>query len=524
MQRGINQLANAIRPTLGPLPRLTINDKNLRTDKPELLDDGAVIARRVVQLRGREADMGAMYLRQFLWQLHENVGDGTGSAAVLFQAIFNHGIRYIVAGGNAARLRHYLEQGARLILDQLVLATSQVSGRGKLSRLASAICADPELGTVLGEIFETIGAYGRFEVRQGRSREVESEFIEGSYWDGGWFSQEVNNNPTLRRADLRQPAVLVSDLEVQDAQDLIPALDAALTLGAPSLLLIVKTISDSAQGLLNLPRNRQRLLVVAAKTPGADVNRIRENLEDLAVLTGATPLIKEKGDSLAVVQAEHLGRARRAWVDKEFLGISGPLGDPAELRQHVANLRVVYEYLEKPEDRKPVLARLGRLYNGTAVLYAGALSPYIVEMRKELAERTAEALRGALRDGVVPGGGVALLDCRPVLEQCYRTAQDPDERAAYHILLQAVEAPARAILQNAGYNPSEALSRAGDRQPGFGYDVLNRQIVDMMKAGIVDSAAVVQAAVRGAIQSASLALTVDVLVHRANPPDASITT
>jgi chaperonin GroEL len=523
MQRGINQLADAIRPTLGPLPRLVL-DKHFGADLPEAIDSGAVIARRIIQLADRQADVGAMYLRNLLWRLHETAGDGTATAAVLFQAIYNHGVRYVVAGGDAMRLRRHLETGARLIADLLAAGTLQVEGPAQYAGLAETICSDRELSAALGEMFDVIGPYGRLELRSGNTRQLERQYVEGSYWGGALLSPHMVTDAIRGRALLEQPAVLLSNIEVQEPSQLIPVMEAALAAGARSLLLVVKTLAEAATSLLLAPPNRERLLVAAVRTPGADTTTIREFLDDLALLTGGAPLLQEAGDKLERARPEHLGQARRAWADAEYFGVSGGRGDPAQLREHVARLRAAYNRADDPRERQRQLDRLGRLLGGTGVLWVGALSPLAIDLRKEQARRTAEALRGALRDGVLPGGGVALLGCIPALEERARTAAETEERAAYQILRQAVEAPARALLQNAGFEPSATLADARRAGPGHGFDVVRRQVVDMAQAGILDSAAVVRAAVGGAIHSAALALTIEVLVHRANPPDAAINT
>jgi chaperonin GroEL len=521
MQRGINQLANAIRPTLGPLPRLVI-DKHFGADRPEALDNGALIARRIVQLADRQADVGAMYLRNLLWRVHETAGDGTATAAVLFQAVYNHGVRYVVAGGDVMRLRRHLEAGARLVMELLSSCTLQVEGPAQFAGLAETICYDRELSEALGEMFDVIGPYGRLEIRSGNTRRLEQQYVEGSYWDGSLFSPHMITDPTRGRALLEEPAILLSNLEAQEPSQLIPALEAALAAGSRSLLLVVKTLSEAATSVLLAPPNRERLLVAAVKTPGADTTAVRESLHDLALLTGGVPLVQEAGDKLERVRPEHLGQARRAWADAEYFGIVGGQGDPAQLRRHVAELRAAYNHADDPRDRKRQLDRLGKLLGGTAVLWVGALSPLAIDLRKEQARRTAEALRGALRDGVVSGGGVALLDCIPALEERCIAAADAEECAAYQILRQALEAPIRALLHNAGFDPSETLADVRRAGPRHGFDVVRRQVVDVAQAGILDSAAVVRAAVGGAIHSAALALTIDVLVHRANPPDSSI--
>jgi chaperonin GroEL len=440
----------------------------------------------------------------------------------LFQAIYAAGLRYLAADGNAIRLRGHLETAAQFILDLLAERTLQIEGQERIARLAETICSDHELSQELGEIFDVIGPYGRLEVRSGHRQRLEREYVEGRYWDGPLLSPHMVNDAIRQRALLEEPAVLVSNLEVRDSGELIPLMEAALRAGARSLLLIVRALAESATALLLMPPNRERLVVAVARTPGADTTSTREFLHDLALLTGGRPFLQEGGDTLGHVHPEDLGRARRAWADAEYFGLVGGQGDPVELRRHVAALRSAYRAADDPRDRKRLLDRLGKLLGGAATLRVGALSPFEIDLRKEQATRTAEALRGALRYGLLPGGGVALIDCIPALEARRRAAAEPEERAAYQILIQSFEAPARALFHNAGFEPVETLARVRAAGPGHGFDVVRRQVAPMAEAGILDSAAVVRAAVGGAIRSAALAFTINTLVHRASPPDSSL--
>ena len=523
MRRGINRLVNAIRPTLGPLPRVVVNETEIDTGHPEFLSEGAIIARRIVQLPNREEDIGAMYLRQMLWKLHENSGDGTASAAVMFEAIFSLGVRYLAAGGNAMLLRHHLEKATELILDQLGHMTLPISGREKLSGLAETICYDPPLARMLGEIFDIIGPYGNLDVRSGRSRDLEREYVEGMYWNGGVFSREMITDPALGRVQLEDVAILISDLDANEPQDLLPLLEVAIQAGIKALFLVLESISDRTLSVILEKTNREKIQVVAVKAPAMHEDVRRTSLEDLAVLIGGRPYYRASGDTLKNVIIEDLGRARRAWADPNHFGIVGGRGDPRKLRQHIAQLRAAFKNIKDDDERKPLQERIGRLMGGSATLWVGAATPLEVERRKELAARTAEAMRGAIREGVLPGGGVALIACRDLLEWKLHEAQEPDERAAYNILLQAFETPLRTLLINAGYKPDEVLASVYRAGPGYGFDVLRGQVVEMSQAGIFDAASVIKAAIFGALHGAALALTVDVLVHRKNPPDASTT-
>ncbi len=521
-QKGIDQLVRLVRPTLGPLPRFTVDGHNVRTRRPELLDDGAIIARRLIQLPNRNQDMGAMYLRQLLWKIHEVVGDGTATAAVIFDVVYRESVRYLAAGGSLVNLRKYLEEGTRFLLTLLDPSRLEMSGSDKLSRLAETICGDAELSAGLGEIFSLIGPDGRLELRSGRTRDIQTEYVEGSYWTSGLFSRQLVTNPLKVRAELENAAVLVTDLEVKDPSDLIPVLDAAFAGGFRALMVIARSFPDAAVPLMTEPKNRRRMLMAAAKTPGVDINEIRTSIHDIALLTGGRALIKDAGDSFEKVRPEHLGRARRVWADMEYFGICNGQGDPAAVRQLAAELRVAIASKEDAKERNQIKERLSKLVGGSGILWVGALSPYLVDVRKELAGQTAEALREAVRSGGLPGGGVALLDCRPGLRERMAAAKSTEERVAYQILLKAVETPARVIWENSGNKPSEVFSQLEQFGPGYGLDVLRRKIVHMEEAGIYDSAGVIREVVSRSILSASLALTVDVLIHKANPIDSSV--
>lgn len=520
MQAGINKLVNLIRPTLGPLPHIVAVEPVAGRDHlPELLDSGGTIARRVIQLADRNEDVGAMYLRHVLWKQQENEGDGTATAAFLFATVYNQGLRYITAGGNAMVLRRHLETGMHQILDTLDTQVTQLQGKQELTGLANTICYDPELSKMLGEIFDIIGAYGRLDVRKGNGREMIREYVEGMYWKSGWRSKEMTNADSGLRANLENTAILISDLEIETPEQLVPLLQLAVRNQIKQILLVSQTLSDRALGLLLNPKNREKVFVVAVKTPGLGLNEQQEALEDLAVLTGGQALLKVTGDTLENVTLEQLGRARRAWVDSEFFGIVGGRGDPRTLRKHIQSLRQIYQNAAAADDRKRPLERLGKLIGGSATLFVGDISPTAIDSRVELAKRTAEAMRGAMREGVVPGGGVALLNCRQKLQVCYNNAVDTDERAAYRVLLSALEAPFRVMLENAGLYPGKILAEVEQQEPGYGFDILNQKVVKMSEAGIFDAVSVVKGAVRCAIAGAALALTTDVIIHRRNPPE-----
>jgi chaperonin GroEL len=484
MQRGINQIAEAIRPTLGPQPRIVAIDRMLGDKMPELLDDGGIIARRIIQLADRDEDVGAMFLREVLWRLHSQVGDGTATAAILFQKVYNEGIRYLAAGGNATRLKAYLEGGMRVILDQLTAMTVPVAGEEKLGQVAESICYDPPLARMMGEIFDIIGEYGRLEVRPGRGREDEREYVEGMYWERGLVSREMITDHQRVRTEFEDGAILISDLDIKEPRQLLPALEVALRAELRSLLIVAGKLSDAAIGFLLANKQPERFQAVAVKTPGWGVEEQAWALEDLSVLTGGRPFVKMAGDTFGRIKAEDFGQARRVWADHHNFGIIGGKGNPRALRQHIATLRASFDGSEESALREKLLKRIGKLLGGSATLWVGGATELEVSEREELAKRTAAAMRGAIMEGVVPGGGVALLACRPALQTRLDQNTDSDERAAYRILIEAMAAPLRTIVANAGYDASDVMAEIRLAGPGHGFDVTSGQVVDMMQRGI----------------------------------------
>lgn len=519
LQQGINQLVDAVRPTLGPLTRHVAINQVVTNRKPEMLTKGGMIARRVIQLADADEDMGAMIVRHLLWTLHQRYGDGTATAAVLFQAIFNESIKHIVSGGgNAMRLRHYLEQGTQVIVDELEKMTVEVEGRERLAEIAEKICYDPPLAEMLGEIIDIIGEYGQLDVRNMRGRGIKREYREGMYWDTKPFSREMID-PTTRRVELENAAVLITDLEIENPQQLIPALTAAVEAGFKTLLITAGKMVPGAVGVLMANQDPEKFKVLAVRTPGPRKDDEAAAMEDLAFLTGGRRFVQAAQDTLSRVSPEDFGRARRVWATHERFGIIGGEGDPRALRQHIKDMRAVFEQEESLTTRRKLQERIGKLMGGMAILWIGGVSRVDMDDRRELAERTAEVLQGALRSGVVPGGGVALLDCRPALKRYLEQSTDPDERGAYRVLLNAMTGPARAIAANAGYDESESMAYINMAGPGHGFDAVAGEVVDMMQHNIIDVAAMQKAIVQRSIATAALTITIDALVHHRDPEE-----
>jgi len=522
MQRGINQMVNTVRPTLGPRPHLVAVENTFRQKTPELLDNAGVISRRIIQLPDRDADMGAMLVRHLLWRLHEEAGDGTATAAVLLQSIYNQGVRYITAGGNPIAVRRHLEHGLREILAQLDSLTMPVEGKERLTQLAESLCSDPPLAKMLGEIFDIVGHDGQVDVQTGKRRELERHYVEGMYWKASIFSPRMLADQVKLRTDLAEVSILISDLELDDPRALMPLLEQCLAGGVRSLLVLASKVSGQVLALmLAASREPEKFRVVAVKTPGLGSAEQAAALEDFAVLTGGRAVLKAAGDTIHGVKREDLGRARRAWCDRTNVGIIAGKGDPRRLRRHIADLRAAAELAKQQEQRSKLRQRVGKLIGGSATLLVGGSTEPEIKAREELARRTSEQLRLALREGVLPGGGLALLSCRPRLRLLLDGCADADERAAYTMLLRALEEPVRTIVGNAGFDAGTVLAQIEHDAAGRGFDVRSGELTDMVAAGICDLAGAVKAAVRGAVSAAATALTVDILIHK-RTPDAAL--
>ena len=515
-QKGIHTITDAIRPTLGPIPRLVANERIGREDEaPEFLDNGGVIARRIIQLENRNEDMGAMFARHIIWRVHEEVGDGTATTAVLFAALYDEGVHYITSGGNAMRLRIFLEKGAKIVADALAEQIRPVQGAQHIAELAESLHYDPGLAEHMGEIFNLIGPYGRFEVRPSYERADRREYMAGSYWGTKILHKQLYLDAARQRSDLKDVYLFLSDWEVESPHELIPLFRLAQQEEIKSLVIVARKLSDPVVGFLHKAnKDPDAFTTFGVVVPGQNVTTQAEALDDFSKIVGGTVFPEVVGKDMENLQLSDLGRARSAWADKSHFGISGGRGNGRDLRTHVASLKKTYLAETDPDKRDRLLLRLGQLLGGAAVLYVGGATEPELKAREEITKRSARTLRGATETGILPGGGVALLNCREALACAQKEAPDVDERAAYRILSKMLEAPLRALAANAGQDPSDILAQIQWSPEGNGFDIRRNKVVDMETAGIWDVASVVQSAVKHAIKGAALALTTDVLIQK----------
>jgi chaperonin GroEL len=482
-----------------------------------LLDSGATIARRLIALPEPDANVGAMLARAVIWQTHEAVADGTATAAVIFERAVAAGLRALAAGADPWTLRRQLECVSARIDTELAAMARPVSGKARLTRLAAMLCHDPELAPLIGEILDVVGPDGQVEIHAALGRRCGREYAEGMHWPGGVVSPQFITDQISRRVALTDCGMLISDLDLSDPADITLILDQARAAGMKALVITAQRLSDAAIGaLLTDP-----LPAFAVKLPGAGETARMVAQQDLAVLTGGQIFSRAAGDSARQITPAGFGRARIAWADRDLFGLIGGKGDPRALRRHIAGLRAMLSENRDRDAADRVRERLSKLLGGSATLHIGGATATEIETRKESATRAVTVLRGVLVDGVVPGAGGAYLACGRSLGAMLPAALTDAERLAIQIALAALEAPARAIIANAGHEPAAILARCERAGAGFGYDAATGQVVDLEAAGLYDSAAVARAAVRIALAAAGQALTIDTVVVPRSPATAT---
>lgn len=518
IDRGVRMIVEAIRPTLGPIPRAVAVARPVRTMVPDLLDDGATIARRISALPDVHADPGAMLVRGMLWRLHEEVGDGTASAATLFASILAAGRRAIAAGVPAQPLRAAIEGlGDRIFADVMDQARP-CSSRADLVNIARSVSHDDELAELLGDCADVVGGTGQIDLRLSRRHESWREFVQGSYWESGLLSATAFGDAARQRTEMHDAAILLTDLAIDDPRDMVLVLENVHASGAGGLLVIAQSIAPPLAGLLHANSDPGTFPIVAVKPP---VHAPRGTLEDLALMTGGRVFHREAGDSLRGFTAGDLGSARTAWATRQQFGVTGGQGEPHAIRHRVDDLQRTHRQTTDKEAEADILRRLGVFQGTSATVWVGARSDLEATTRMGRATRTVPIVRAALRDGVVPGGGAALLHCQRRVEELRTDTCDEIAAAAARIVHASLEAPAATLLENCGFDAPPILARMRERGSGTGFDAVNGRLGDMHEMGIVDPATVIATVARTAIRSAALALTIDVVVHT-NATDASV--
>jgi chaperonin GroEL len=520
LKQGIDLIANVLRPTLGPLPRLVAISRITDDKSPELLDDGGLIARRIIQVKGRSVDIGAMLLRHLAWRMNKTVGDGSVTMAVIFQALIAEGIRYIVTeGGNPMLLRHGLERSLERVSAALRENAVPLNGSDEMAGMARGLCqGDDEMAAMLGEIMDIVGHEGFIEIQSGSRVRLEREYIEGTYWDSsGWFSSIFQTDVENHRAMMEDPSILLSDLTIKSASEYVPVLEMALKAKIRNLVIIGFQMPDEAMGLFARNRQSNTINVLPVHTPRLALAERSTLLRDIAVLTGGRVFYEAAGEMLKDVHIEDLGHARLAWANDTYFGVIGGKGDSRLVRQYISQLRESVS-LADGENRTELQKRLGRLIGGSAILKVNGRTESEIEQRKAVAQRAVLALRNAAESGVVLGGGATLLRCQAALSTPV-DGETEEDKAVRRIFSRALEEPLRTIAVNAGFVPDTIVDKVKAAPDGYGFDARSGKLVELRAAGIIDAVKVLDMALRVAVSGAAMALTTEVLVHRKFPPE-----
>lgn len=510
--RGAQTIVSAVRPTLGPDPRVVAVAAAKPVLKPELLDDGAQIARGIIQLADSEADVGAMLVRQMLWQLQEDVGDGSATAAVIFESLLTDGLNYVAAGGNSMELRTHLQEGLADLVAHLETQRRPVED---FTALARSVCADPELAEVMGEIMTTLGPYANVDIVAGQGRRVHHDIILGTFWKSSGLLASTQSQIT--RAELHDAVIIATDFDLESPQELEPMLRHAIRAGAGSLVVVARSLSDKVRGFIASARPVDTFHVLCVKTPGQDVISQMQSLHDLALLTGGQPLFQSAGQTSDSVSRHNLGRVKRAWATQDNFGIEDGAADEARLNACVAAVQTQIDACTHYRERSVLYDRLSRFLGASAIVHVGGSAPSEIKLRRADAVAALRTLRASGIEGVVPGGGSALLRA----SQALSGSEDNEvARAAQHMLKRALEAPTRSIATNAGIEPGCAIGQLqsiDNTDAPLVFDARTRSLRDAWESGILDSAPVITAAVRAAVTTAALCLTIDVVVDHRQP-------
>ena len=510
IRKGIDTLADAVKVTLGPRGRTVLIDSEF--GPPQIVNSGVVVARSI-ELEDRFENMGAQLLREVAARTSEMAGDGTTTATVLAHSMIEEGLKYLAAGMNPMDLKRGIEAAVEAVVAELKTIAQPSTSSQEIAHVA-AISAnnDRSIGELIASAMDKVGREGAISIEDGSGLVSELEVVEGLQFDRGYLSPYFINNAEKQAAVLENASIVVCDEKLSTVKDLVPLLEASAQAGSP-LLVIAEDVDADALATLVVNSIRGILKTVAVKAPGFG-DRRKAMLQDIAVLTGATVISSELGLSLAKAKPESMGRARRVEVGKDSTTIIGGAGDAAAIRDRVASIRKEREAQTSDYERKQLDERIAKLSGGVALVKVGAATETELKERKLRVEDALHATRAAVEEGIVPGGGVALLRARRVLSTL--ASPNLDHASGVKIVLRALEEPLRRIVSNAADEASIVVQKVDDSsQASYGYNAASRTYGDMLEMGVIDPAKVTRLALQNAASIASLVLTVDCLVGNA---------
>ncbi|MGK2965124.1 MAG: chaperonin GroEL [Tepidiformaceae bacterium] len=505
LKRGIDSLADAVKITLGPKGRNVVLDKKFGA--PTITNDGVTIAKDI-ELEDPFENIGAQLAKEIASKTNDIAGDGTTTATVLGQAIVQEGLKNVAAGANPMGLKRGLEAGSAVLVEAIKKNSIKVTERGQMAQVA-AISAnnDASIGNLIGECMEKVGKDGVITVEESKGIQTEVEYVDGMAFDRGYISPYFVTNPDRMEAVIEDPYILITDQKLGSVQEILPLLEKFLQV-SKNLVIICGDVEGEALATLAVNKLRGTINILAVKAPGFG-DRQKDNLGDLAVLTGATVISAEIGRTLDSVEVGDLGRARRVSSTKEETTIIEGKGRKKDLDARIGQIRAILDEAKSDWDREKAQERLGKLAGSVAVIKVGAATEVELKEKKHRVEDALSATRAAVEEGIVPGGGVALINALPALD---KLKLEGDEATGARILRRALEEPLRRIAINAGKDGSVVVEEVKKLKKGEGYDAQRDEYGDMVSKGIIDPAKVTRSAIENAVSIAAMVLTTNCLV------------
>src|SRR5438034_2574682 len=510
LQDGVDAVANAVKVTLGPKGRYVVLDKKFGA--PTITNDGVTIAREI-EVEDVFENQGAQLVREVATSTNDVAGDGTTTATVLAQAIVKDGLRNVAAGANPMAIKRGIERAVEQVVENLKSQSKEISGKEDIARVATVSSRDREIGEVLSDAIEKVGKDGVVNVEEGQTFGLELEFTEGMQFDKGYLSPYMVTDPERMEAVLDEPYILVANQKIGAVKDLLPVLEQVIQAGRP-LLVIAEDVEGESLATIVVNKLRGTFTAVAVKAPGFG-DRRKRMLEDIAILTGGEVITEEMGLKLENTKLSQLGRARKVVVDKDSTTLIDGAGDPEAIKARIKQLKAEIEDTDSDFDREKLQERLAKLSGGVAVVKVGAATETEMKEKKHRVEDALQATRAALEEGIVPGGGVALLNAAESIK--LDGFGDPDERTGAQIIVRALEEPLRQLAYNAGLEGSVVVNNVRTAAKGQGLNVDTNEVEDLAKAGIIDPTMVTRSALQNAASIAKNILMTEAIV--AEPPE-----
>jgi len=506
LQRGVDAVANAVKVTLGPRGRNVVLEK--KYGSPTITNDGVTVAKEV-ELQDAFENLGAQLVREVASKTSDVAGDGTTTATVLAQALYREGLKNVTAGANPLAIKRGIDKAVEAVVAELKKLSKTVGDKKEVSNVATISAhMDRTIGDLIAEAMEAVGKDGVITVEEAKSIETTKEVVEGMQFDQGYISPYFSTNAETMEAVLDEPLILIHEKKLSSMKDLLPLLEKVVQRAKP-LLIIAEDVDGEALATLVVNKIRGTIHVCAVKAPGFG-DRRKAMLEDIAILTGGKVIAEELGVKLENVKLEDLGKAKRVTVDKENSTIVEGGGEKAKIQGRIKQLKAQVEETKSDYDREKLQERLAKLAGGVAVISVGAATETEMKEKKARVEDALHATRAAVEEGIVPGGGVALLRCIKALDG---VKTEGDEVIGVDIVRRSLEEPMRQIAFNAGAEPSVVVERVKkDTEVNFGYDASTGNYGDMIKAGIIDPTKVARSALQNAASIAALLLTTEALV------------